>query len=110
MGSKGLGFKILFQILFILLTVILVFSIIRTTFGGSSVTFSSFLDYISNVPQIKITNVNIMHIGGDWLIFDGFRQFLNTIMSIANFGVWFTTQLLNGLSYIFHFVRFLFVV
>lgn len=106
----GKGAKIFGSVLLIIFCCVLIGSIIKITFGASEFTFSGFLNYITNVPQIRLSDVNIFYISGEWAILDSFRRFLNSIMSIANFGVWFTTQLINGLSYIFYFVKFLFVV
>lgn len=107
MKDKGKGVNIVASVVIIILCTVLIGSIIKIVFGGSSFTFAGFLDYIADVPQITIKNINIFSIGGDWGIIDGLRKFLNNIMSIANFGVWFSTQLINGLTYIFYFVKFL---
>lgn len=107
--SNGSGVKIFGYVLLLFFSVVLLGSVIRIVFGSSSFSFSSFLQYITNVPQIILSDVQIFHIGGNWGIVEGLRVFLNHIMSIANFAVWFSTQLLNGLTYIFYFVRFLFV-
>lgn len=109
MNDKGKGSNIVVSVLMIIFCVVLIGSIIRIVFNSSAFSFSSFLQYITNVPQLSISYVEIFNIGGDWGIVDGLRRFLNNIMSIANFGVWFTKQLLNGLSYIFYFVKFLVV-
>ena len=106
----GNGARIFGSVLLIILCCVLIGSIIKITFGGSAFTFTAFLDYITGVPQIRISNVNIFNIGGDWAVLDGLRRFLNSIMSIANFGVWFSAQLINCLSYIFYFVKFLLAV
>lgn len=108
--DSGAGVRIFGSILLIILCCVLIGSVIKIVFGGSEFTFAGFLNYITSVPQIRLSDVNIFYISGEWAILDGLRRFINSIMSIANFGVWFTTQLLNGLSYIFYFVRFLFVV
>lgn len=109
MNDKGKGFNIVISVLMIIFSVVLIGSVIRIVFNSSSFSFGSFLQYITNAPQFNISYVDIFKIGGDWGIIDGLRNFLNSIMSIANFGVWFTKQLLNGLSYIFYFVKFLLV-
>lgn len=74
-------------------------------------TFRSFLEYISEVPQIA-TNFRIsggFFIGGNWGIFDTLRLFLNSILdvfnSIATFGSW----ILQLLATAFYFVKILFV-
>ncbi len=108
--DHGVGARIVGSVLLIIFILVLVGSIFKIVFGGSSFTFAGFLEYITGVPQITITDINIFHIGGDWTLFDGFRKFLNSIMSIVNFSVWFGAQLINGLSYIFYFVKFLLVV
>lgn len=112
MGSvKGdSGLKILNSVLLIILSAILIGSVLRIVFGGSSFSFSAFLNYLHSVPQIEITNVNIFTINGEWAILDSLRRFLNNIMSIFNFGAWMCIQLLNCLSYIIYFVKFIIFV
>lgn len=106
----GGGARILGSILLIILCTVLIGSIIRIVFGGSSFTFSSFLAYLQDVPQISIGNLNIFYINGDWAVLDGLRKFLNSIMSIINFAVWMFSQLVNCLFYLFYFVKYLLVV
>lgn len=105
--DPGAGARIFGSVLLILFCCVLIGSIIKITFGGSSFTFAGFLDYLTGVPQIKFSYVDMFYISGEWTILDGFRRFLNSIMSFVNFFVWFCTQLLNCLSYIFYFIKFL---
>lgn len=106
----GSGARIFGSILLIIICTVLIGSIIRIVFGGSNFTFTSFLSYLQNVPQISIGNFNLFTINGDWGLIDFFRRFLNSIMSILNFGVWMCSQLVNCVFYLLYFVKYLFVV
>ncbi|HIU06667.1 MAG TPA: hypothetical protein IAC46_03680 [Candidatus Onthoplasma faecigallinarum] len=111
MKGAGDGLKILGSVLIIILCIILVISVIRIVFGGSNISFSAFLNYIQNVPQIEfIGDVNMFSINGDWGLFDFLKNFLNSIMSIFNFLVWLCFQLFNCLSYIFYFLKFVLII
>lgn len=109
MSDKGSGLKILFHVLTIILSLLLIFSVIRIAFGSNSLSFGSFLEYVSKTPSISISYVDYLHIGGDWAIFDGFRSFLNTIMTVFNIAIWMCKNIGNLLVFVFYYVRFLFI-
>lgn len=103
-------YRIVFLVLSFTFIIILSINLIRN-FGSnvSSVSFQSFLQYMTTCPQINISNIVNLSIGGDWGPFDFLRNFLNSICAIISFALWVAVQLINCLSYIFYFVRFIFV-
>ena len=104
------NFSIVVRIMFIILCAILVTNIIKNLFSGNTVTFTSFLNYITSVPQISANfSMDTIYISGDWAILDGLRVFLNTIMQPLNLLLFLVKNLWNCLLYIVYFVRFLFV-
>lgn len=109
MNDKGKGANIILSVLVILFCGVLIFSIIKIVFGGQMFTLGGFLDFVSHSPQLNVTFVEYFSIGGDWGIVDGLRKFLNIIMSVLNYGVWFGRQAINTIIYCFYFLRFLIV-
>ncbi len=103
-------FRIVFLVLSLIFITILSINLIRS-FGSnaSSVSFHSFLQYMTTCPQINISNIVNLSIGGDWGPFDFLRNFLNSLSAILSFALWVAVQLINCLTYIFYFVRFIFV-
>ena len=109
MNDKAGGLKIIFSILALILSVALIFSVIRIAFGSDALSFTSILNYSANTPTIDISYVEYLRIGGDWGLFDGFRNFLNTIMTIFNIGIWMCKNIGNLLLFVFYYVTLLFV-
>lgn len=109
MNDKGSGLKIVFFIFTLIISIALIFSVIRISFGGSSLSFTSLLNYSANSPKVDISFVEYYRIGGDWGLFDFFRLFLNMIMSIFDIGVWLCKNIYNLVSFITYYVVLLFV-
>lgn len=109
MKDKGVGFRIFFYILTLILTIVLIFSIIRVSFGADTISFRSFLEYTSTTPSVDISYIEYVKIGGDWGLIDGLRTFLNYIMTIVNVALWLCKNVANLLVFVFYYVRFLFV-
>lgn len=109
MNEKGSGAKLIFSILSLIICIILIFSVIRIAFGSTSLSFTSILNYSANTPQIDVSYIQYLNIGGDWGVVDGIRRFLNSIMSIFNIGIWMCKNIANLLLFIFYYVSLLFV-
>ena len=107
--AHGGGATIIFNVLGIIFAICLIGSIIRISFGESSITFTTFLEYISNVPTIEIDYFILGEITNDWGIFNIFKDLFNNISAFISFLAWFGINAVNGLGYVFYFVRFIFV-
>lgn len=104
------NFSIIFRVIFIIFCAILISNIIKTLFSSNTVTFTSFLNYITSVPQISTNfSMETIYISTDWGVFDFVRIFLNTIMMPINLSVFISRNLWNCLLYIIYFVRFLMI-
>lgn len=105
-----ISFGLVFRVIAIIFCSILLSNIIRNVFSLGSVTFTGFLQYISAVPQIDTSlSMSTLYISGEWVILDGFRVFLNTIMQPLNLLVFLAKNLWNCLLYVIYFLRFLMV-
>lgn len=68
----------------------------RILFGGQPFTFTGFLNRITTAPDLTLpTQVLDFAIGGNWLAFDFLRVFLNSMIGVVNFAVYFTGLILN---------------
>lgn len=105
----GLGVKIVFYVLSIIFAIVLLGNVIRIAFGTGTFTFTAFLEYISKSPQVDMTYIELWNLGGSWGILDPLRNFFNSFSSILSFIIWLGKSLVNGLAYLFYFVRFLLV-
>lgn len=105
---RVVSFGIVTRVIAIIFCAILLSNIIRNVFSLGSVTFTGFLQYISSVPQINTSlSMSTLYISGEWVILDGFRVFLNTIMQPLNLLVFLAKNLWNCLLYVIYFLRFL---
>lgn len=109
MNEKGYGLKIIFSILALIFSIVLLFSVFRIVFGSDPVSFSALLNYAASTPQIDISYVDYLYIGGDWGLFDGLRSFLNTIMSVFNIAIWMCKNIANLLIVVFYYITLLIV-
>lgn len=108
-NGKTVGFVV--RIFFIITLVILFISILWRVRGGqTNLTFTGFLDWLSNLNYVDIdlSFVN-MRIGGDWGWFDFMRNFLNIFASVFGVICWLFGNLLNVCLYVLDFLRFLFI-
>lgn len=104
------NFSIIFRVIFIIFCAILISNIIKTLFSGNTVSFTSFLNYITSVPQISTNfSMDTIYISTDWGALDFIRIFLNTVMMPLNLLVFISKNLWNCLLYIIYFVKFLMV-
>jgi len=109
---SGKGRNILFLVLGIFFTFLLFVALIRNVNGGfTHITFSGLLEYLQNsptlIPNFAISDFTII---SDWGFLDGLRNFLNIFTQIFGLIVWFAKNAINGLLYVFYFVRFIFAI
>ena len=98
----------------VLIAGIVLFMLFTYTIRSSSLnptlpTFSNLLYTFSSAPQISMEFQTIAVEIGDWGIFNWFADFVRFFLNILNFLVWLGKSLLNCLTYMFYFVRWLFL-
>lgn len=80
----------------------------RVLFGGQPLTFTGFLKRISTAPDLTLpTQVLDFAIAGNWLAFDFFRVFINSMIGVVNFAVYFSSLVLNLLTMLIWALGFL---
>lgn len=94
--------KISINIVLLIFVVLLIISYCRSLFNVDPLTFSSFLEFLQSVPSIKLTLETIKPITSDWSIFNFLIPIFNTFISVANVAVFFSTCILNILSFFFY--------
>lgn len=72
-------------------------------------TFDGFLNTVANARVLKPTFKIVDIVFGDWGIFNFFRDFLYTIITVFNFLLWLAQNLIACLEYIFYFAKWLFI-
>lgn len=78
--------------------------------GDSSLSFTGFLEFLSNLNSFDINiDLSDFTIGGDWGIIDGLRRFFNIFGYAFGVLVWVCSNVFNVINYVFQFVRFLLV-
>lgn len=101
--------RFFFGVLGLIGIVFLVFAFFKKSQGGSVLSFSSFLDWLSNRSSFKISiNISDYFIGGDWGLFDGFRNFLNIFAQLSGCLAWLGANLINIIIFLAQFLLFLF--
>lgn len=102
--------NIIRKILFIFILILIIINLTRKVNGSEFVSFSGFLNYISNAPDMRIDfNITKFSISDSWGLFDGFRQMLNVFSVALGFVVYLCSSLVNMLSYSLYFLSYLFV-
>lgn len=99
----------IFNIIFL---VILIMCVIRFTFTSTTISFTSFLEFLQNCPSIEMPNsiINNLSITDSWGVFDFLRNFINSLGTILGTVLWLISNLLNGIVFIFYFIGFIFGV
>ncbi|HBP44123.1 MAG TPA: hypothetical protein DD621_05640 [Clostridiales bacterium] len=98
--------------IFIIFLLLLVISFVRLLFNSSLVTFTGFLDFLTTCPTITIPTsfYNSLSLAGiDWGIFNWFRNFLNFFTSSFSFIIFIITNLINALSIVFWFLKYILI-
>ena len=98
-----------FNILFLVFSILFIISLIRTMTGAPVLTFAGFLESLTTVPQINLASFIDLTIVGDWGIFEFFRSFLNFFTSALSLLIYTATQLINLLMLIIWALKYFFV-
>lgn len=101
--------RFLFGSLQILLLIFLIVVIIKKTYGGGEpLTFTGFLDWLSNREDISI-NIDVTQIGvsGDWGIFNWLRVYFDFMAKSAAVIAWLSANVVNILLFLGQFISFL---
>lgn len=107
-GSNTSG---LFGAIIIILVAV---SLIRILYSGSSdiVTFGSLLDLLKDVPPVSTNVKNFvqqLQFTEPWVILDGLRMFLNSVVQIVSIGVWMASSLLDVIFFVIYFLLWIFI-
>lgn len=99
----------IFNIIFL---VILIMCVIRFTFTNTTISFTSFLEFLQNCPSIDMPSslIKNLSITESWGVFDFLRDFINSLGTILGTVVWLIGNLLNGITFIFYFIGYIFGV
>lgn len=103
--NKG-AFAVLGLILICILTVMLFRDLNN---APTSITFNSFLDYISNVPEMKFVNISDFAITGSWGAFNFLKDFFNLFTKFIGFTIWLGQNVYNLLIWLWYIVSYIFV-
>ena len=97
----------IFNIIFL---IILAMCVIRFTFTNTTISFTSFLEFLQNCPSIDMpeTFINNLVVTDSWGVFDFLRTFVNSLGTIFGTILWLLNNLLNGILFIFYFIGFIF--
>ena len=102
--------KMTFNIFVVIFVFLLVIALIRKLSSAESLTFTGFLEMLSNAPQISFDlNLSSFQLGGNWGIFDFLRSVINIFGSILGFIIFLIQNLINFCSYLIYFIEFIFV-
>lgn len=105
--SPRLGFSILG-----LIFVVLILAVLIRRFNNSDdiPTFTSLLEFLSNIKTFEIPFLSFSPVSfGDWGIFNFLRDFIASISQIVNVGVFICNGLVVLIQYIIVFCQWLFV-
>lgn len=108
MATRGnVVVRIVFTAFLIFFITMFAVNIFRTFGGSTPVTFTGFLDFVSNTkPLIPNWVVGSHAIDGDWWILDGLRLFFNIIINAFDFLLWIGSQAINLVTYFAQFFSF----
>lgn len=101
-----------FSVFTLIVTILIGICLIRILSGYDGLTFASFLEMLSNAPDITMSlssTMQYLHISGEWTILDGLRVFLNSLMSMFSISLWCVSGLAQCILYFGYFLAFIFV-
>lgn len=107
-GSHGVN---IFSIIIIILISV---TLIRFLYNGSQdlVSFSGLLEVLRDAPQVSDNVKNfVMQIGfpEPWSILDGFRIFLNNLLSFWSILIWLCSSLVDVVLFLIYFLKWIFI-
>lgn len=92
--------------IFVLILVLVNF--VRVIRDGDYLSFTSFLEWLSTIRDFNISfDINSLTTSVNWGIFNGLRDFLNALGTCVGFSIWFITNIINCLIFVFQFVVFI---
>lgn len=99
------------SLVIVIFSILFIVSYVRSLFGASDLTFTSFLEFIQSVPQVSFSNTFIdMTILGDWGIFEFLRQFINIFTNILSVLIFLFGGLVQLIMYLVYLLRYLFLI
>lgn len=108
-SRSNIIFRVVFTSFLIIFVSMFVINIFRSTASSTPVTFTGFLDFVSNTqPLIPNWSFASGGVGGDWGLFEGFRYLINFVYSGLRFVAWLGTQAINVVAYLGQFLAFVF--
>lgn len=110
MNDRGYGARLFFNVLTLIMSVLLILSVIKFSFAGSSVSFAGFLDYVSKTPQISVEYQDVFIILGDWPSWANWlRVFIEALSSVLSIIWWICRNIANLLTVVSYYLFYLFV-
>ena len=95
-------------ILFFVIALLVLFSLYRIASNSSTLTFTSFLDYLNNVSASTIDLKFVIElIKEDWGFFNFLKNFINLSISVINFAIYLVGGFINLINFALGFLRFL---
>lgn len=109
--SAASNFSGLFGSIIIILVAV---SLIRVLYDGIGTlpTFQSLLDLFSKVEPVSTNVKNFVQqqqIMGEWVILDGLRVLLNSIINVISIVVWMASSLIDVVQFIAYFLAWIFI-
>lgn len=104
----GKFWRFLGSVLMLLIIVILICNTFKAVRGGSTVTFSGFLNWLSTVRPMQIeVHIEAYHIGGNWGPLDFLRIFFDGLSTGAGAVAWLGANVINLVLFAGQFIYFL---
>lgn len=108
--SVGRGSFGIFKLFFLILIMVL---LVRFLYNPNSIVNTlSFLDMLSDLPSVSSSFKSfwqMLEITSDWGLFNFLRDFLNFFVDIGSVAMWICGSIIDLLSFVLSFVRYLFV-
>jgi len=98
--------SVVLGIFLIILLVVAMLGSLRGT--GQTITFTGFLEYLSQSPSLNFFDISSFKIVGDWGLFDFLRNFFNLFTTMIGVSIWIFQLFWNLIAWLLYFFRFLF--
>lgn len=110
MNSKS-NVSIVFNVLLVFFVSVLLVNYFKASLNSEHfLTFSSYLEFLSNAPTVDFTAVKVFNsITSNWGLFNFFRDFLNTLGAFSNVIFFVCANIINVLVMTFYVITGLFV-
>lgn len=101
-------FRFVGSICLFLVVIIFIINVFRVVNGSKDVSFTGFLNWLSNLNFKGVTiNISDYKIGDDWGLFNGLRDFFNIFAQASGVIAWLGANVLNFLTFCAQFLAFL---